>query len=292
MMPAGKNGATSMKYLSGILVAALVAGPAIAADMRVKAPLKAPPPAPVLSWTGCYVGGNAGGMIGADRYSLSMGGDFLLPGNIFSNPANSSLVNHSYTPNPGAFTGGVQIGCNYQSGVWVWGVEADINGASRMSTTTSFGPNGPFVGPGPGTLMASHTETITKDLDWYSTFRGRVGFTPTPNWLLYGTGGLAVAGIRSTTNLAFGADQFFLNSFNFAGSTTQTRVGFALGAGAEWGFAPRWSLKLEYLFLDFGTFSYAAACTNGCAPGSNFLFNNSVRAQEHVARVGINYKFY
>src|SRR5260370_32274867 len=109
-------------------------------------------------------------MIGADQYSLSMGGDFLLPGNIFSNPANSSLINHSYTPSPGAFTGGAQIGCNYQSGVWVWGVEADINGATRLSTTTSFGPAGPFVGGG-ALLLASPTDTVTKDFNWYSTFR-------------------------------------------------------------------------------------------------------------------------
>src|SRR5260370_40296718 len=104
-----------MKYLSGILVAALVAGPAIAADMRVKAPLKTPPPAPVLSWTGCYVGGNAGGLIGADQSSLRMGGDFLLPGQIFSTPAHASLVTHFYTPNPAPFTGGPPNGCHHHS---------------------------------------------------------------------------------------------------------------------------------------------------------------------------------
>lgn len=281
--------------LGGLAISALlVAAPlsvASAADLRVKA---LPPAAPVFSWTGCYVGGNVGGMIGSDRYSPSMGGDFLLAGNLFSNPANSALVNHSYTPNPGAFTGGVQIGCNYQSGKWVFGGEADINAATRLSTTTNFGSIGPFAGGG-ALLMSSHTENVTKDLNWYSTFRGRIGFTPTPTWLLYVTGGLAVASINSSSNLAFGTDQFFLSEFNFAGSTTQTRGGWALGVGGEWAFAPKWSLKAEYLYMDFGTFSYATPCTTFgaglCPVGSNFLFDNSVRAQEQVFRVGINYKF-
>src|SRR5258708_100732 len=143
-------------------------------------------------------------MVGSDRYSISAGGDYLLTG-VLANPANAALVNHSYAPSPGAFTGGAQIGCNYQSGNWVFGGEADINGATRLSTTTNFGPTGPFVGGG-AALASSHTETVTKDLNWYSTFRGRIGFTPTPTWLVYVTGGLAVASINSTSHILYGAD--------------------------------------------------------------------------------------
>jgi outer membrane immunogenic protein len=130
---------------------------------------------------------------------------------------------------------------------------------------------------------------VTKDLNWYSTFRGRIGFTPTPTWLLYVTGGLAVASINSTSNSLYGTDQFFFSNSNYSGSTTQTRAGWALGVGGEWAFAPKWSLKAEYLYMDFGTFSYAEGRPPGA--GGNYLFNNSVRTQEQVFRVGVNYKF-
>lgn len=275
--------------IGGLVVSALLSAVPLSIASAADLPVKAlPPAAPVFSWTGCYIGGNAGGMVGSDRYSISAGGDFLLTG-ILSNPANAALLNHSYTQNPGAFTGGAQIGCNYQSGNWVFGGEADIN-ATRLSTTTNtnFGPIGPFAGSG-GLFASSHTENVTNDLNWYSTFRGRIGFTPTPTWLLYVTGGLAVASINSTSNLSYGADQFFISNHSFSGSTTQTRAGWALGVGGEWAFAPKWSLKAEYLYMDFGTFSYALQEPAGA--GGNFIFNNSVRAQEQVLRVGVNYKF-
>jgi outer membrane immunogenic protein len=199
------------------------------------------PPAPVASWTGCYIGGTAGGIIGSDRYSLAQGGDFLFPNNIFSSPANN--IAHTFDSHESGFTGGGQIGCNWQTSPnFVWGVEADLNGASRLTDTNSFGPIGPFTpvpGNNPGALLASsHTESVSKDVEWYSTFRGRVGYLVSPTMLLYGTGGLAVARIKSSTNETFAADQFFLSNFVFQGSDTITRVGWTAGAGAEWMFAP------------------------------------------------------
>jgi outer membrane immunogenic protein len=272
-------------------------GTTVAADLPVKAPVKALP-APVATWTGCYVGANGGGIIGGDRYSLAQGGDFLAPNNIFSSPANN--ITDTFRSRDSGFTGGGQVGCNWQAGAKVvWGVEGDINGATRLTDTRSFGPLGPFApvpGNNPGALLAaSHTETLTKDLNWFATFRGRVGFLATPTLLLYGTGGLAVADINSSTNVVFGTDQFFLGGFNFNGSTSTTRAGWTVGAGAEWLFAPHWSVKAEYLFLDFGSFGYNSPCTSAppgsCGPGTNFLWTTSVRAQEHIARFGVNYHF-
>ena len=280
--------------LGGTALVAMFAGSAMAADIPVRAPVyKAPPMEAVYSWTGCYLGVNAGGIFGTNRYNLSMGGDFLLPGNIFSNPANQALTTHSTSGDRAGFTGGAQVGCNWQSGQLVYGVEADINGSSRRTTTAALGPIGPFVGGG-AALMASHTESLTKSLDWYSTFRGRLGFTPAPNLLLYATGGLAVAEVKSSASLAFGADQFFLGSFLFNGSQSQTRTGFAAGAGAEWAVAPKWSIKAEYLYLGLGNTNYAARCFSpiaSCAAASNFVWNVNVRAQDHIGRVGVNYHF-
>jgi outer membrane immunogenic protein len=281
--------------LRGLAISALlIAAPlstANAADMPLKAP--PPPPAPIANWSGCYLGLNAGAMVGDDHYDQSMAGGFLIPPDIFLDPANNSQLNHSNRPNPASFTGGGQIGCNQQTGTWVWGVEADIDGASRQSTTTNFGPAGPFAGGG-ALLASSHTEQVTRDADWYSTFRARVGYTVTPTWLIYATGGLAVGEIKTSTNVQFGADQAFLSSFGFTGSQTVTRTGWTVGAGTEWALGSNWSVKAEYLFLDFGSFTYLSACTSGAGclgVVPPYAWQTHVRAEESVFRLGVNYKF-
>jgi len=155
-----RQGTIIMKKLLGSVAVLALALPlaAHAADLPAAPAYKAPAyvPPPVLTWNGCYIGVNAGGIWGRDDYSLTMGGSFLLPGNIFSNPANSAQLNHSFRSDDTGFTGGGQIGCNWQTAQFVWGVEADINGASRLSDTRSFGPAGPFTGGG-ALLASSHT---------------------------------------------------------------------------------------------------------------------------------------
>ena len=283
--------------IASAALAALIGTPALAADMPLKAP--PPPPAPIANWSGCYLGLNAGAMVGDDHYDLTMAGGFLDTGvNIFANPANNSQLNHSYTPGPVGFTGGGQIGCNQQNGTWVYGLEADIDGASRLNTNNNYGPAGPFVGGGGGILASSHTEDVTKQVDWYSTLRARLGYTVTPTWLLYLTGGLAVGEIKSTTNVQFGTDQFYLGGFGFSGSDTTTRVGWTVGAGTEWALGNNWSVKAEYLFLDFGSFTYLSGCSTPtlCGPTgvpgqAPFAWQTHVRADESVFRLGVDYKF-
>jgi hypothetical protein len=92
----------------------------------------------------------------------------------------------------------------------------------------SFGPTGPFTGtPGKAIFLASsHRETVTSDLDWYTTIRRRLGFTPVRKWLFYVTGGFALAQIDSTTTVSFDTDQFLLKGFGFSGSRGQIRPGW------------------------------------------------------------------
>jgi outer membrane immunogenic protein len=273
------------KFLVGAAALATVGTCAYGADMPIKA--SPPPTVPVANWAGCYIGLNAGAMVGDDRYDLTMAGAFLLPVNLFSNPANSSQLNHSYSPSPVGFTGGGHIGCNWQNTTWIYGLEADIDGATRLDTNANYGPAGPFVGS--GLLASSHTEEVTKQVEWYSTFRGRLGYTVMPNWLLYATGGIAVGELKSTTSVQFGADQFFLAGLGFVGSQTATRAGWTIGAGTEWALTNTWSIKAEYLFLDFGNFTYLSSCVN-CVVFTG-MWQTRVRADENVFRLGVNYKF-
>jgi len=261
------------------------------------APLLPPPATATYDWSGCYAGLNAGGIFSAEQYSLAMAGGFLLNNNLFSNPANNSQVGHSFASHASSFTGGGQVGCNRQIGILVFGFEADFDHAGQSSSTAHFGPAGPIIGANDPARnhVSSQTDSVGQNGDWYSTVRGRIGLTATPTLLLYATGGLAVARISSAANVTFGADRFFLSNNMFAGSHSETRNGWTVGAGSEWAFLPNWSLRAEYLYLDFGSFSYALACTApSCsgAPTIPYAWSAHVKSADHVFRVGLNYTFH
>jgi outer membrane immunogenic protein len=158
--------------LLGFLAAALVAGPAIAADLPLKAP-PAPAPVPLFSWSGFYIGANVGG-----AWSHSTVTD-VFTGTTFD------------TDNSG-FIGGGQVGFNYQVNNFVFGVEGDFDGTSLSKT-------GPGVVTGIGTLQAS------ANTDWVATLSGRIGLA-FDRWLIYVKGGGAwVQNSATLTNLTTGA---------------------------------------------------------------------------------------
>lgn len=173
-----------------LLVACLavsVGSEAIAEDMTA-------PPLPATAtydWSGCYAGLNAGAIVSDERYSLATAGGFLQNNNLFSNPANSSQVGHSFASHATGFTGGGQIGCNKQIGILVLGVEADFDHTGQLGSTASFGPAGPIIGANDPARnhVSSQIDRVGQDGDWYSTIRGRVGLSATPTLLLYATGG-------------------------------------------------------------------------------------------------------
>ena len=155
------------------------------------------------------------------------------------------------------FIGGGQIGFNYQIGAWVFGVEGDISGTTLKGEhvdTTFFGNN------------------IT-EVEWFGTITGRVGYA----WdraLLYVKGGGAWVRDKYTITDA---------GLFFAGAAT-TKDGWTIGAGLEYAFAPRWSAKIEYNYLDFG--SETVTFTTG--GGGTFL--REVDQQIHAVKAGLNYR--
>lgn len=261
-------------------------GVASAADMAVKAPVyKAPPPAVVATWTGCYVGLNAGADWGRSNFSwtgitesataFAVGAATVVPA-----AANAKLTDTG-------FIGGGQVGCNYQTGVIVFGGEADFDytDLSASRTAISLGnTNG-----GPATIVPGNiTESFSSH--WLSTIRGRLGVA-SGNWLFYGTGGAAIANMSFADQLCFPtAGTPTCNSAS--GSTT--RVGWAAGAGVEWKFTGNWSFKAEYLHADLGNFSYTSVGTTAAGvvllPAATITHNHNLR--EDIFRVGVNYGFW
>jgi len=260
------------KLLGGVAVSALLAAPALAADLPARMPVKAPP-APVVaaySWTGCYIGGNAGGIRGDSDVTLSPSGAFA------GDPLNP-LRTDSFSFDDTAFTGGGQIGCNWQNNAFVLGIEADIQWSGLdESVTLTRALAAPLVG--------TVTHSVSHSMDWWGTLRGRVGvaFGAT---LIYATGGLAFANLDTTASTLFSAAGDL-----YSGSSSDTRFGWTVGGGLEWGFAQNWSIKAEYLFVDLGSESFLMPNV----PPPAFPLNSytaDIDTKFHVARIGLNYRF-
>jgi len=255
-------------------------GAASAADMAVKAPVyKAPPPVEVYSWTGFYVGGNAGYAWGRD----AINGVETAPVPPFF-AVDVAAVSAASSPRlkPSGFTGGGQAGYNWQTGAAVFGVEADIEAFRlRASTTGTF----PFPSTLPGGALGPpttfFTPTSSASTDWLFTGRGRLGWA-NDHWLLYATGGVAV------TNLSVNQTIAVLPPFVFNAATSDTRVGWTVGAGFEYMLASNWSVKGEYLYLDFGNLNGVGVLTPAFA---GFTYANSTHLTANIARVGVNYHF-
>ncbi|MGI8526760.1 MAG: outer membrane beta-barrel protein [Pseudolabrys sp.] len=221
------------------LLAVMIVGPfmtegqVFAADLPRPAYKAAPPLyAAPFSWSGFYIGLNGGYGWGKSSWSNVLGttGDFNVKG----------------------FVGGGTLGYNLQTGVYVFGLEGDIDYSAIKGTADA--------SCGAGSCDTRNT--------WLGTARGRVGYA-WDRWLPFITGGAAFGGIRMTP-LAGGT------------SESQTRVGWTLGGGVEYAFMNSWSAKLEYLYVDLGKTSCGATT---CGLDTDVEFRTS------IIRAGLNYRF-
>jgi len=252
-----------MRKILGLVGAALLfAGPALAADLG-KPVYKAPPLAPVFSWTGWYIGGNAGYGWGA---STNPG----ISSNLF-NP-NDPVFNFFPSLSPKGFIGGGQVGYDWQVNPnWVLGAVADFQGADISAS----GANTVTV---PG---VSVTESLSERLDFLGTGRVRVGWAAN-NWLFYGSGGFAYGDVRSTVNRT--QTVAVLGTSSLSGSHTETRAGWAAGGGINYAVTPNWIIGVDYLHYDLGHTSVTAT------DGVSFI-TASQNVAGDIVRGVINYKF-
>jgi outer membrane immunogenic protein len=274
-------------FVAASTIAALISAPAMAADMPLKAP---PQPIVTCNWCGFYIGANAGYAWSHDSMTTTstptpdaaLG---VVPGvteGIAALSAGAVPIGHS-----NGFIGGVQAGYNWQTGNFLAGLEADIQGLSHSGGGGAITQTVVVVG-----TPVTSTQAGAASVSYLGTLRGRLGIVANPNWLLYVTGGLAYGGVKANDSIV----QTGTNGFSGAGfgSLSTTRAGWALGAGTEWMFAPKWSVKAEYLHYDLGTASFGSAPAG--TPASTFFVGapyqtnvTSVRFQGDMVRVGLNY---
>jgi outer membrane immunogenic protein len=271
-----------MKTLfAGAALVAFAAGPVIAADIGQPA---APPPVytkaptmPVYSWTGGYLGVNAGYGWGDSEVATT-----AVAGGYFADSSITAIASAgAQTINPKGFTGGGQIGYNWQAGSsTVLGVEVDFQ-SFRLTSTVASAAVYPCCAP-TGFAIAQGVQTT-----WLATFRARLGYLVTPSTLLYVTGGGALSDFQG----AF----VFLDTFGPAaelGSFNTTKLGWTFGGGVEWAMWNGWSAKAEYLFVSFP--SVTITSTNLVAGGLAFptsIFTHTADLDANIVRLGLNYKF-
>lgn len=253
---------------------------AMAADMPVKARPAAPPPVIAPTWTGFYVGGNAGyGWSESDaNTNVALTGNYLL----FCGVACATAVGTTASPalRPDAFVGGLQAGYNWQAAQWLFGLEADINSYRNRASST-------VTQAYPGFPAILYTSTTNVATDWLFTGRARAGVVTGPA-LLYVTGGVALTDFRYAHAFADNQAGFFATE---AARISETRVGWTVGAGVEAMIGSNWSLKAEYLYVDFGRVTVAGTLTTANPAFGNDTFNHSVELRSHIGRVGLNYHF-
>jgi outer membrane immunogenic protein len=229
---------------TALLALALASGtpiPAGAADLSV-APIYKAPPAPVTAWTGSYIGISGGGTWG-------------------SAVVRNELTGAHQTPRVDLSGGliGITSGFNVQTGSLLLGYEGDTSITNKQGSAFEFPPNAAF-------------SNEAKER-WLSTFRGRVGYAR-DNWLLYATGGAALANVEN--NITGPTGQISDNRWHW---------GWTAGGGVEVKLNKDWSAKLEYLYVGLQDKSYFNP-----APSAGFPSNQRLNLDDHIVRFGVNYQ--
>jgi outer membrane immunogenic protein len=106
-----------------------------------------------------------------------------------------------------------------------------------------------------------------------------------PQLLLYATGGLAFGQVDDTVFTTYAPG---FGPLSFPGSSSDTRVGWTIGGGAEWALTQNWTVKAEYLYFDLGDTTITA---NPAAANPPFQIRSTHDLTGSIARLGVNYKF-
>lgn len=267
---------------------------ASAADISSRPYTKAPPVAPVASWTGFYAGVNIGYGFNDPTVSF-IGGDPLIQGftvggcGLCGGPVPSASYNIQ------GVTGGGQIGYNWQvAPAWLVGIEADFNGFGVSNTVTSAFA---FADRPIGNSIVA-----TQSNEWFGTVRARLGWLQSSNLLVYGTGGFAYGQMNesvvmnqngSGSGVGYGYAYICTGTGAncFVGSQSRIAMGYTAGAGVEYAVTRNVTIKAEYLYVNLGSTSLRASATvpapfipaSFIASFSDYHFN--------VVRFGANYRF-
>jgi outer membrane immunogenic protein len=220
-------------------------------EMKQVAPL---PPPPTCDWTGFYTG-------------IFLGGEF---GHSETHDLDEYWTGKGWGYSESSFTGGGQVGYNFQWNKIVLGPEFDLG---YMDVSGH--------GEQPGTNFEGGPNYGGSSSGFFTTLRGRIGYSLDWHgcWLLYGTGG--AIGVNYET-------KDYDPNEDFYGSKTSFKWGYTVGGGIERQINRRWSVKVEYLYFDLGDQGFTGSSPT-YRPGTDFRFHGDTAG--HIVRAGLNYHF-
>jgi outer membrane immunogenic protein len=242
-----------------------------------------PASAETEDWAGGYAGIYTGGAFASGQVLTRVNpslNTYFVPSSIDSIKSNGTS-----RFSPSKATGGIVVGYNIPGGtLWnmdtVAGIEADA-GALTLTGRNSKTVTYPCCAPD-----SYHMEQSIATNGLY-TLRGRWGVT-TDQWFVYATGGLAATRMRVHGELS--------DSFGLEDVTKQLRSNFKLGwtagTGVEWRYDAHWSIRGEYMFVDFGKLTQAGLDQFNDLPFGFEIaqVNHTGSMSANVVRVGINYR--
>ena len=239
-----------------------------AADMpvAVKAPVMV---APVMSWTGFYIGVHGGGGWANSDWGYSN----VHPYSALSPAGPATAALNSFDPS--GWVGGGQIGYNHQIGQWVLGVEATGSAAGVQQTVLNVVQFPPVA-----------TVYVATDIEALFTATGRIGFVPAPQWLLYAKGGYAGGKIK--TSGEFVPPTFAGLQLNW--TTSEWHHGWTVGVGLEYRVNKQITVGAGYDFIDLTGKNHVGAISGGFITAANQV-NHNVQVDLHVVTARVNWLF-
>ncbi|MBV9969651.1 MAG: porin family protein [Xanthobacteraceae bacterium] len=263
------------RLLLGAVLASVAMADAPAADMGV--PFLAPGPVPVDIWTGLYGGINFGWA--ASNNALGSTATDTGPAGLGAMVA-ARAIPVTMRGIHGGFIGGTQIGFNWEfSPAWIAGIETDFDWLANSDAISVF----PYAG---SLAFPALTTTFVRGLDTLGTVRARFGVLVAPMMLAYAAGGFAYGETRLGTT--FICPQC-VSPAAISSTSSSIAAGWTLGAGLEWQFAPRWSVKGEYLWVDLGSRSETLRYAY---PPFDSALTSSVNQRYGIVRTGLTYRFW
>jgi outer membrane immunogenic protein len=292
-----------------------LASVAEAADLAIrKAP--PPPPPPIWNWSGFYIGAHVGAGWSRKEFhranphceEFTAFPEYSIDGFTTFGCENANAGSH----NAWGGLGGVQAGINWQTGIIVFGIEAQYSWA-RLKGDHSDSFHFSFFDPWDDSNFFNENATsrFSTDIKGIGTIAGRIGLTSVPSdrTLFYVKGGAAyvkedfreaLAGSSSGCSFDEIEEETFCGSSLFSGEGTASRHrwGWMFGVGLELGLWDNWSAKVEYNYLDFGKDKSVKLSGTFCesfSDGETFCdpFEREHKIDQNIQLIkfGLNYRF-
>jgi opacity protein-like surface antigen len=215
----------------------------------------------IYDWSGIYGGLHLGAGVLTDQVTT----------------ATTTILQPSGTVtrlSPFSIVGGAQAGFNYQIQQVVLGAEGTFTWSNISGTQTT------------PSLLPTISENSTSRPRWYATATGKIGFAAN-DFLFYAKGGAAWMGVHYIQDVAVGGGQS-------SQTIVDTRSGFTVGGGVEFGMTENLSARVEYDFLDFGTKNYNFSNLSVTPVGgviTPLVLPVAIRSSTSLITAGINYRF-